>query len=124
VSGESTTIREFRKAARIVIAAPKPRREKLQALMRLADRARRSEAGLLAQQAVWVESKQFVRRERPPEPIASTDPVDRAIRILIRRGAVRCPTCARGPDERTLHKIECERLAELERRKRVEEAGS
>jgi hypothetical protein len=125
MSGESATIREYRSAARIIIAAPKPRHEKLQALMRLAKRARESEAGVLSQQAVWVESKRFIRQERLPRPVSSNDPADRAIRTLIRRGYHRCPSCARGlPDERTLDKLRGDQLAELERRKRFEEAGS
>jgi hypothetical protein len=117
-------IQEFRKAARLVIVAPKPRRARLQALMRLASRARGSEAGILAQQAVWVEAKAFIRNEPPPPPLEMHDPIDNALRGLTRRGLARCPTCHRRlPDEQTLDREQRRRTDELERRRLFEEAG-
>lgn len=57
-------VREYRRAVRLIIAAPKSRHDRLVALMRLADRARRSKAGLPVERAIWLEAKAFVRRER------------------------------------------------------------
>jgi hypothetical protein len=117
-------VREFRKAARLIMAAPKPRRERLAALIRLAERARESGSGVLAQQAVWVESKGFIRREPPPPPVQVGDPVEDAVRGLLRQGYMRCPSCLSPlSNEQELDRARQRRADEVERRRLFEEAG-
>jgi hypothetical protein len=117
-------VREFRRAARIIVGSDRSRRVRLQALIRLGAKARESEAGVLAQQAVWVESKEFIRDEPPPLPIRSGDPVEDAIRAQLQKGHVRCETCRRPlPTEEMLDRARRRRRDEIERRQLFEEAG-
>jgi hypothetical protein len=117
-------VREFRKAARLIMAAAKPRGERLAALMSLANKARQSRAGTLAQMAIWVESMAFIRREPPPTPVQVSDPVEDAVRGLLRQGYGRCPRClAPLTSERELDRARQRRADEVERRRLFEEAG-
>jgi hypothetical protein len=121
--GVLAQIREFRRAARLIVRAEHGTiRQKLVALVNLAERARRSAAGDLALEAVAVESLGFVRgqpREVPP----TSDPVEAACRRLLSQGLIRCPTCRRSlPDERELDRWQRLRLEAIEEARRFEEA--
>ncbi len=119
-------IREFRRAARAIVRAEhRSRSDRLLALMQLAEAVRQSSVADLAQPAIWAESKAFIRGEfeEPLGPV--NNPGEVAIRGLIRRQYVSCPTCRRSlPTEQELDDRRRGRIAELEERRLFEEAGA
>ena len=112
---EIEEVQRYRRAARrIVRDRDTAKRDRLLALVRLAEKAR-AEGALpeWCQRAIWEEAAEFVEGRSRPAPL-SPDPVERACRILLRKGLVRCPTCQRPlPDETTLDRWRAERLAAL-----------
>lgn len=105
-------VRSFQRTARRLVRDP--RLSVIQAcvaLVRLAAEARqKAELPELALGAIWGEAGSFVQTgERPMdreailEAMATTDPVDLALRRLLRDGYAECPTCLRHlPDERAI----------------------
>ena len=111
---ELSEIDSYRLAARTIVRDEKrARADRLIALVKLVERARR-ESGLpeWCQRAIWEESAEFIEGRGRPKPL-STEPVEAAVRRLLNRGLIRCPTCRLPlPDERTLDRWRRRRLAE------------
>jgi hypothetical protein len=96
---------EYRRAARRIVQDPTLSVSKQCAgLIRLAARARQeAESPDLCQGAIWAEAEVFVTTgERPmdrqdiADALAASDPVDLALRGLLRGGRIRCPRCLRS----------------------------
>jgi hypothetical protein len=90
-------VERYRRAARTVIDADRPRAEKNVALVGLAKSAQAEEdrgTSRSAQEVVWREAKKFWYPDAPPE--SPGDPVLRAARTLRSRGYTSCPKCFRA----------------------------
>lgn len=112
---EIEEVQGYRRAARrIVRDRHRATRDRLIALVKLAEKAR-AESALpdWCQRAIWEESAEFLEGRSRPVPLAA-DPVERACRLLLSKGLLRCPTCERPlPDEATLDRWRSQQLAAL-----------
>jgi tagatose-1,6-bisphosphate aldolase non-catalytic subunit AgaZ/GatZ len=105
-------IRAYQSAARRLVRNPDlTTTQTCVALVRLVlDARQRAEAPELCQEAIWAESGTFIKtgarpmdRETIVEALAAHDPVQAALRALLRTGQHRCPRCLRAvPTEEAL----------------------
>jgi hypothetical protein len=106
-------VERYRRAARTVIEADRPRSAKNLALIDLAKCARAEETRETtrwAELAVWKEAERFFYPDEPPEE--ADDAISRAARSMRSRGLVRCTHCYRP----LLTDLELEMTARASRR--------
>jgi hypothetical protein len=128
-SPELEKLQQLRRLARRIDRHPWPDPQKgLLALMQLLDWGL-NDGGLpreWVRLVIWEEGQGLLSGRPGPrdEPVLRGDAVEQALRRLLARGLISCPTCHRPvPSEDTLDRWRDTRLADLARARQREEAG-